>query len=205
MSSYSVTNADAHSWAEVYLGEYGWVPVEATPGFDMPLLTEQEDSKTPEAPEVKDQSEPEQPEQTPQTNPEEASKIHPVIIGSAAAILLLWAAYVVWRNRADLHFYLLRLRRGKPLTPDEKVVVETEHWLRYMRRRGFVRASHETLRESVDRWSLEVPEQASILHQLLGRFEQARYSPSSVTAEDWHMVRKQASLLHKEGWIKRLF
>lgn len=104
MSSYSVTNADAHSWAEVYLGEYGWVPVEATPGFDMPLLTEQEDSKTPEVPEVKDQPEPEQPEQTPQTNPEEGSNIHPVIIGSAAAILLLWAAYIVWRNRADIHF-----------------------------------------------------------------------------------------------------
>ncbi|RGL38711.1 DUF4129 domain-containing protein [Paenibacillus polymyxa] len=203
MSSYSVTNADAHSWAEVYLGEYGWVPVEATPGFDMPLLTEQEDSKTPAAPEVKDQPESEQLEQTPQTDPGEGLEIHPVIISSAVAILLLWAAYIIWRNRADIHFYLLRLRTGKPLTPDEKVIVETEHWLRYMRRKGYVRASHETLRESVDRWSQEAPERAVILHQLLGRFEQARYSPSSVNAEDWRSVRQQASLLQKEPWIKR--
>jgi transglutaminase-like putative cysteine protease len=199
MSSYSVTNADAHSWAEVYLGEYGWVPVEATPGFDMPLLTEQEDSKTPDAPEVKEQPAPEQPEQASQANPEEGSKIHPVIIWSAAAILALWAAYIVWRDRADIHFYLLRLRKGKPLTPDEKVVVETERWLRYMRSKGFTRTSHETLRESVDRWLAEAPERASVLHQLLELFEQARYSPSSVTGEDWRKVRQHAALLHKEA------
>ena len=30
-TTYTVTNADAHSWAEVYFGEYGWIPVEATP------------------------------------------------------------------------------------------------------------------------------------------------------------------------------
>lgn len=199
MSSYSVTNADAHSWAEVYLGEYGWVPVEATPGFDMPLLTEQEDSKTPDAPKVKDQPEPEQSAQKPQANSEEGTKIHPVIIAAAVAVIVLWGAYIVWRNRADIHFYLLRLRKGKPLTPDEKVVVETERWLRYMRNKGFARTSHETLRESVGRWSVESPERASILHLLLEKFEQARYSPSSVTAEDWRKVRQQAALLHKKG------
>ncbi|WP_342414953.1 transglutaminase domain-containing protein [Paenibacillus sp. FSL R10-2782] len=199
MSSYSVTNADAHSWAEVYLGEYGWVPVEATPGFDMPLLTEQEDSKTPDTPEVKDQPESEQSAQTPQANPEEGTRIHPVIIVSAVAVIVLWGAYIVWRNRADIHFYLLRLRKGKPLTPDEKVIVETERWLRYMRSKGFARTSHETLRESVGRWSVESPERAPILHLLLELFEQARYSPSSVTAEDWRKVRQQAALLHKKG------
>ncbi|WP_044645132.1 DUF3488 and DUF4129 domain-containing transglutaminase family protein [Paenibacillus terrae] len=199
MSSYSVTNADAHSWAEVYLGEYGWVPVEATPGFDMPLLTEQEDSKTPDTPEVKDQPEPEQSAQTAQVNSEEGTKIHPVIIAAAVAVIVLWGAYIVWRNRADIHFYLLRLRKGKPLTPEEKVIVETERWLRYMRSKGFARTSHETLRESVGRWSVESPERASILHLLLELFEQARYSPSSVTAEDWRKVRQQAALLHKKG------
>ncbi|WP_431087751.1 transglutaminase TgpA family protein [Paenibacillus sp. 8b26] len=199
MSSYSVTNADAHSWAEVYLGEYGWVPVEATPGFDMPLLTEQEDSKTPDTPEVKDQPEPEQSAQTAQVNSEEGTKIHPVIIAAAVAVIVLWGAYIVWRNRADIHFYLLRLRKGKPLTPDEKVIVETERWLRYMRSKGFARTSHETLRESVGRWSVESPERASILNLLLELFEQARYSPSSVTAEDWRKVRRQAALLHKKG------
>ncbi|MBE0337200.1 transglutaminase TgpA family protein [Paenibacillus sp. 23TSA30-6] len=199
MSSYSITNADAHSWAEVYLGEYGWVPVEATPGFDMPLLTEQEDSKTPDAPKVKDQSEPEQSAQTPQAKLEEGTRIHPVIIAAAVAVIVLWSAYIVWRNRADIHFYLLRLRKGKPLTPDEKVIVETERWLRYMRSKGFARTSHETLRESVGRWSVESPERASILNLLLELFEQARYSPSSVTAEDWRKVRRQAALLHKKG------
>lgn len=30
---YTITNADAHSWPEVYFGEYGWLPFEPTPGF----------------------------------------------------------------------------------------------------------------------------------------------------------------------------
>ncbi|MFD1432867.1 transglutaminase domain-containing protein [Lacticaseibacillus yichunensis] len=32
-SIYTVTNANAHSWPEVYFGEYGWLPFEPTPGF----------------------------------------------------------------------------------------------------------------------------------------------------------------------------
>lgn len=30
---YTITNANAHSWPEVYFGEYGWLPFEPTPGF----------------------------------------------------------------------------------------------------------------------------------------------------------------------------
>ena len=43
--NYTVTNADAHSWVEVYFGEYGWVPIEATPGFSMPILTADTDAE----------------------------------------------------------------------------------------------------------------------------------------------------------------
>lgn len=38
---YVITNADAHSWPEVYFPTYGWLPFEPTPGFyneDQPQL-----------------------------------------------------------------------------------------------------------------------------------------------------------------------
>ena len=34
----AVTDASAHAWAEIYLDEYGWIPIEATPG-DSGLIT----------------------------------------------------------------------------------------------------------------------------------------------------------------------
>ncbi|GJM72342.1 hypothetical protein HMSSN036_45580 [Paenibacillus macerans] len=37
--NYTVSNADAHSWAELYFGDYGWIPFEATPGFDAPICS----------------------------------------------------------------------------------------------------------------------------------------------------------------------
>lgn len=41
---YRVNNADAHSWTELYFGDYGWVPFEATPGFSAPVLYKQDGS-----------------------------------------------------------------------------------------------------------------------------------------------------------------
>lgn len=194
MTAYAVSNADAHSWAEVYFGDYGWIPVEATPGFDMPLLTQQEDAEPVTAPEVEE----EQPEQQQETTPADTNgelTINAGIVWAAAAVLVLWAGYMIWRNRVALHFYMLQFRAGRPLTPGEKVVVETERWLRYLQRKGWSRGSSETLRESVTRWELETPELSPVLRRLLPLFEKARYSPSAVTEEDWLVIRTYAAEL----------
>src|SRR5690606_5616923 len=34
--SYTIRNADAHSWVEVYFEGYGWIPFEPTANFTMP-------------------------------------------------------------------------------------------------------------------------------------------------------------------------
>ncbi|NUU77816.1 transglutaminase TgpA family protein [Paenibacillus xylanilyticus] len=197
-TTYTVTNADAHSWAEVYFGEYGWIPVEATPGFDMPLLTEQPDVQPVDEPEEQPEEEPVvEEEQTPA--PEEAASSVPAfVIWAAVAVLGLWVAYMFWRNRFSLRFWILRLRTGGPLTPEQKVVAETDRWIRYAKRRGLNRSGDETLRESVNRWSQAKPAAAATLHELLAMFEQTRYSPASVTSDDWKAVYETALKLRKE-------
>lgn len=195
MTAYAVSNADAHSWAEVYFGDYGWIPVEATPGFDMPLLTQQEEAEPVTAPEIEEEQ-PQQEEQ--EMNPADTNgevTINTGIVWAAVAVLMLWAGYIIWRNRIKLHFYILNLRAGRPLSPGEKVVVETERWLRYMQRKGWGRGTSETLRESVTRWERETPELSPVLRRLLQVFEKARYSPSAAAEEDWLAVRAHAAEL----------
>ncbi|MBU5354133.1 DUF3488 and transglutaminase-like domain-containing protein [Paenibacillus barcinonensis] len=197
-TTYTVTNADAHSWAEVYFGEYGWIPVEATPGFDMPLLTESPDVQSVDQPEEQPEEEPIQEETKTQAPEQTTTAIPAFVIWAAGAVIVLWVAYMFWRNRLSLRFLLLRLRTGKPLTPEQKVLAETERWIRYARRQGLTRSGDETLRESVTRWSQLRPSARGTLEELLMKFEQTRYSPATVTADDWKVVYQAALRLRKE-------
>ncbi|MBM6615767.1 transglutaminase domain-containing protein [Desemzia sp. RIT804] len=57
---YEVSNANAHSWPEIYFTDYGWVPFEPTPPFDQPLTDEtalEEDFDDTIAPEEEQQDE----------------------------------------------------------------------------------------------------------------------------------------------------
>lgn len=197
-TTYTVTNADAHSWAEVYFGEYGWIPVEATPGFDMPLLTEAPEVQPADQPEDQPEEEPVQEEEQAPTPEQSTATIPTFVIWIAVAVIVMWVAYMFWRNRLSLRFLLLRLRTGRPLTPEQKVLAETERWIRYARRRGLTRSGDETLRESVTRWSQQIPSAQDTLEELLMKFEQTRYSPATVTADDWKVVYQAALKLRKE-------
>ncbi|MCJ8011473.1 DUF3488 and transglutaminase-like domain-containing protein [Paenibacillus sp. KQZ6P-2] len=187
---YTVTNADAHSWAEVYFGPYGWVPVEATPGFDMPLLTHKEDSKPVTAPQVEEETKQEIQKETSGTG---ASVNDSGLSGAAVAwitalIIALFAVYTLWLMRIRLRFFLIGIRKGEKLSPDQKVIVMTERWLGKLKRKGIQRGSTETLRECVTRWEKEMPALSPSLGPLLQLFEKARYSPSSVSETEWRSV-----------------
>ncbi|WP_239004797.1 transglutaminase-like domain-containing protein [Paenibacillus tepidiphilus] len=196
-NNYTITNADAHSWAEVYFGDYGWVPIEATPGFSVPLLTQSEEPLAEET----EEPEPEEtlPEQTPVDSGTTGGGLHIGIwaVIAAGAVLLLWAGYLLWQHRNSLRFLLRRLRNGRPLTPLQKVIAETERWVSYARRKGMLKEEHETLRESVSRWSRERPAAAASLAELLRIFERASYSPEIIEDKDWHSVYTEALQLKR--------
>lgn len=196
-NNYTITNADAHSWAEVYFGDYGWVPVEATPGFNVPVLTPSEQN-TEEEPAVQ-QEEETQPDQAAVNEAGRNDGFHPGVwvVSGAAVILLLWSGFLVWQRRMGLRFLIARLRIGHQLTPVQKVVAETQRWVRYVRSKGMLKKEHETLRESVERWGRERPAAAGNLAILLGLFERANYSPEVIEDKDWHSVYTEALRLRK--------
>lgn len=196
-NNYTITNADAHSWAEIYFGDYGWVPVEATPGFNVPVLTQTEEDSV-EEPEVQEEEQPE-PEQEAANMAAGTDGFHPGVwvVTGAAVVLLLWTGFLLWQRRMSLRFLITRLRIGHQLTPVQKVVAETQRWVRYVRSKGMLKKEHETLRESVERWSLERPAAAGNLSTLLGMFERANYSPEVIEDKDWHSVYTEALRLRK--------
>lgn len=194
---YTITNADAHSWAEVYFGEYGWVPIEATPGFNVPLLTQNETDPV-EDPLDTEEEDVQSEEKTANSEAEQGGlQLGTWAAIASGAVLLAWAGFLLWTRRFDLRFLFQQLRSGRPLTPAQKVTVETERWIRYLRRKGFKKEEYETLRESVEGWSLKRPVISEDLNILLGIFEKAQYSPEVIEDKDWHNVYTEALRLRK--------
>lgn len=202
-NNYTITNADAHSWAEIYFGDYGWVPVEATPGFDVPVLAQsgEESTDLPDVPETEEV----QPEQSTPAQKDNGNSFHPGYwaVAGAAVLLLLWSGFLLWQRRMSLLFLISRMRVRRQPTPAHKVVAETERWVRYMRRKGMLKEEHETLREAVDRWSRERPAVAGNLSLLLAMFERANYSPEVIEDKDWHSVYTEALRLRNGMKIRR--
>ncbi|AIQ63090.1 transglutaminase [Paenibacillus stellifer] len=187
-SNYTITNADAHSWAEVYFGDYGWLPIEATPGFSAPMETENTADDQPQPSESPEQSAVNEEQTDPAGDATDTGMFSPWIVAAAAAVIAGWGSYLLWSRRVSLRFLLQRLRYGRPLSPAERIVAETERWVAMMRRKGCGREGNETLRESVNRWSGERPAAAGSLAALLDGFEKAKYSPEIIEDKDWQAV-----------------
>ncbi|WP_042141933.1 transglutaminaseTgpA domain-containing protein [Paucisalibacillus sp. EB02] len=154
---YEVTNANAHSWVEVYFEGVGWVPFEPTQGFDAPnnyavdTSTEDDLLEAPEAPEMPEQDL-EKPEQDVQDafNPStgendskfEITKTHGIIL---AVIFLVLIGVVVWK-RHQLRIYFLERKMQK--RKDAAAYQDAYHYvLRLLRHKGFQKDPDQTLRE----------------------------------------------------------
>jgi transglutaminase-like putative cysteine protease len=165
--TYTVRNADAHSWAEVYFEGYGWIPFEPTSGFTIPQPLPQGEVKLPA------------------TDPSVAAS--PADEGFAAMNknwIVPTGAVVVVLIVVSLVFIGYRSRRAKQLwsriryrsnTPNQRVVREMERLLSFLNRQGLPRESHETIRESFTRWSNKFSSLRGEFEGAMTAFEQARY------------------------------
>ncbi|MCF8566332.1 transglutaminase-like domain-containing protein [Alicyclobacillus tolerans] len=91
---YIVTNADAHSWVEVYFPGVGWVPFDPTPGFSMTFAQGQA-SQSGTVPPVT-------PKNTPQPKPTKT----PQLSGSAFSVFSVWPA-IKWLGLALLAAFIV--------------------------------------------------------------------------------------------------
>lgn len=196
MYTVSVTGADAHAWAEVYVDGLGWIPVEMTPGYSgsgeegqsRPTVTPYEDGQT--TPEPSETPEPETSSEEETGGTEGPSGIIVSARIPAALRALLWAAaaagvllLAVFLRRAWICGR--RSRRFRKRSPDgtvRSVLYETEQLLRD----GGIRIPDDIADE---RYAEEVQKRFSSLEENeMLRFvrigEQASFSPSPVSGED---------------------
>ncbi|NGP62214.1 transglutaminase domain-containing protein [Paenibacillus thiaminolyticus] len=185
---FRVTNADAHSWVEVYMGEYGWVSFEPTPGFSMPS-PEQGEEQEPDTPaEQEEETQPEVKEEKKASMPEEETALPAWVITAARTIVgaaLLGAIAWLVRQWGQAGFSLRWLRTfRRRISPNDRVVLETELWLSYCRLRGLRKEPHETVREAAFRWSEGQQELEASLQVIVPMFEQAKYSGEPLEQAD---------------------
>lgn len=166
--TYTVRNADAHSWAEVYFEGYGWIPFEPTSGFAIPMPEPIEAEPALEYDPVV-------------SEPAETASVKStgmVWVYVAAGLAVLFAVTVaVWvmRHRAFALRMLHKIRYAGA-SPNQRIVREMEKFLKYMKKRGLKRETHETLREAFQRWGDKFAPLRPELESVLLQFEQARYS-----------------------------
>ncbi|MBB6729779.1 transglutaminase domain-containing protein, partial [Cohnella zeiphila] len=166
--TYTVRNADAHSWAEAYFEGYGWVPFEPTAGFSIPVIAPKEDPTQAALPaDTTVVAEPEQVE-APSANWQK-----PVAISAGAAVLALAALLLFFKRRSLLASW--RRLRHRGATPNQRIVREMERFVARMNRRGLKRSRHETLRETFSGWGSRFGSIRSDLEGALQQFEAARY------------------------------
>ncbi|TDL55586.1 DUF4129 domain-containing protein [Paenibacillus dendritiformis] len=184
---FRVTNADAHSWVEVYMGEYGWISFEPTPGFSMPS-PDQEKQEPDTQPEQEEEKQPEVKEEKKAGKPEEETSLPAWVITAArsivgAALLGLLAWLVRQWGQAGFSLRWLRTFRRR-ISPSDRVVLETELWLSYCRLHGLRKEPHETVREAALRWSEGLPKLEAPLEVIVPMFEQAKYSGEPLEQSD---------------------
>ncbi|HET7616798.1 MAG TPA: transglutaminase domain-containing protein, partial [Bacillales bacterium] len=169
---YEVTNANAHSWVEVYFPNAGWVPFEPTKGFlnifNVVQKTPDETGKDlmPGASDTKQNLNVPKPNQKPHQPIPQQGKDHQTSHGSKAhnwltstevgiiiGVILLIVAWAAYRTRRK---WLPRMIRARFIRKSGGKVFQQayERLLKLLPMYGLSRGDHETLREyavAVDR------------------------------------------------------
>ncbi|MDB4867872.1 MAG: hypothetical protein JWR03_2205 [Cohnella sp.] len=187
--TYTVRNADAHSWAEVYFEGYGWIPFEPTAGFYVPQPVPSD-----ALPVL--QNEPAAPA-APVNTGTGVGRIGWWVTGIGAASLMFVAAVLLLRKRRGKMAVLWSRLRYAGVTPNQRIVREMERLLRFMKRRGLKREEHETMRETFKSWGDKFSSLRSDFEGILQRFEQARYGRDSGGESEARDFAQEAAKIRK--------
>lgn len=196
---YQVTNADAHSWAEIYFGEdYGWVTFEATPGFSAPELTPQQNNQEQES---KPEEEKQQEETQVKTQPKQegSSWIDPTVgVGIVIAAIVIVALWLILRFREVIYYGVLGLRKGRALSFGDKAMHSVMVMVKRLKRKGYEWGESQTLREAFAAWSQLAPASVPKLDLILQKFEKGSYSPDTITEQEWRLIQSLTVQVVKE-------
>jgi len=173
--TYTVRNADAHSWAEVYFEGYGWIPFEPTSGFSVPQPRPANEPAPLETFSPVD-AEPAGTEVVAESN-------NWLIYAGAASVVLLLAltGFFLARNQRAGRVWDRLRHRGT--TPNQRIVREMERLLSFLQRQGLRRESHETIRESFARWAGKFSSLSVEFNGAATLFERARYGDDKVDVQ----------------------
>ncbi|SHG13901.1 DUF4129 domain-containing transglutaminase family protein [Ornithinibacillus halophilus] len=175
---YEVTNANAHSWVEVYFEDIGWVPFEPTKGFsnlsdfytDYDSDNDDDFLDAPEPPELEQPELEEEPDPlTPEDEEDSVEAMNPNGDGSSGggiAFQLSWWHYVIFgaillailfvlfKFRFQVRMYWLMNKLEKK--QDAETYQDAYHFmLKLLGKKGFSKEPNQTLREyaqRVDTW-----------------------------------------------------
>lgn len=215
---YEVTNANAHSWPEIYFEEMGWIPFEPTPPFTQPVTDEApsaevvddtitaDESRTPESSESIDESTEEEASVTTDSMEEEASS--PVIpaekswieknisfISIVAILLLLISCFI---KRWTLTSYLISgMLHSSFLSLQQKTALV--YRLFQLKKKPL---PHQTFRQYFKEWSMLMPERESTIESFVQMMEEIAYSPEEDRAS---ASPKQQILLLKMVELFKLY
>lgn len=187
---YKVTNANAHSWVEVYFPDYGWIPFEPTQSFYTPFVFnygEEEpdlDELTVEKKEKEDRLENEQKEDN--RKKEMSGSTWTVSLLSIIVLTVLLATIIVlykmrWKLMAQ--FLLRRYFEREDEGAFEQAYTKL---LALLSRRGHRRGKHETIREYAKK--IDELYGSHEMSQLTEQYEQAMYGRESAVTL-WHKNR----------------
>ncbi|GAF66767.1 DUF4129 domain-containing transglutaminase family protein [Alkalihalobacillus trypoxylicola] len=203
---YEITNANAHSWVEVYFPEVGWVPFEPTKGFNTigqftfsPIDMTEEDPEVEDAPEVEEEEEETQTEEE-ETETEEQEENEESAVASSNSsfnhyywilpLLVLMILIVSFRKK--LVKWMMKWRFMSKQN-EETFMDAYEALIRYLVYCGYERLEGETLREYAIR--IDEIDHSNDMMLLTTHYERLYYGKKEI-GKSWSE--------HKQLWLKVL-
>ncbi|MFD2629584.1 transglutaminase domain-containing protein [Oceanobacillus kapialis] len=209
---YEVTNANAHSWVEVYFPEIGWVPFEPTQGFSNPTdfqaeldnssgLEQNDALEAPEQPEER-----EQPEQDVEEEEDTETAASPVNGNDGFSIQFSWwyivllaivigvLLYIAYRKRFRWQSKLVAKKLDR--TGGPQGFQDAYHFLiKLLNHRGVVKHPDQTLREYA--YEVDKAYQTDDMKKLTNRYEQMLYKNEYSEAQGQDLTQLWKDLIKR--------